>query len=141
MSGRLEGKVALVTGSDVIGEAIGIEFAKEGADVVVNYVTDHEGAAATERAIQESGRRAIVIQADLSQGERGGCRVVDAQSYVDRARDRNFHSRLPQSHPKDEGPRFIPSCLWSRSACFAPNVQAATLPLRKSRKAGIDEIP
>jgi glucose 1-dehydrogenase len=67
MAGRLEGKVALVTGSDSgIGQATAIEFAKEGADLLVHYFQDHEGASTTQKAVQDCDRNAVVIQADLS---------------------------------------------------------------------------
>jgi len=66
MSGRLEGRVAVVTGSDSgMGQATAIEFAKEGADVAVNYLHDREGAEETKRQVEQEGRRAIVVQADL----------------------------------------------------------------------------
>ncbi len=68
MAGRLQDKVALITGSDSgIGQATAIEFAKEGADVVVNYLEDQDGAEHTRRQVEAAGRRAIVVQADVSQ--------------------------------------------------------------------------
>lgn len=66
MSGRLENRVALITGSDSgIGQATAVEFAKEGADIVVNYLEDRDGAESTKRQVEEQRRRAIVIQADV----------------------------------------------------------------------------
>ncbi len=66
-TGRLEGKVALITGSDSgIGQATAIELAKEGADVVVHYLDDVDGAEHTRSQVEESGRRAVVVQADIS---------------------------------------------------------------------------
>jgi len=63
----LEGKVALVTGSDSgIGQATAIAFAREGADVVVHYLDDHDGAESTRRTVESAGRRAVVVQADIS---------------------------------------------------------------------------
>ncbi len=70
MTGRLDGKVALITGSDSgIGQATAIDFASEGADVVVTYLHDAEGAKQTQQAVEAAGRRAIVVQADLREEE------------------------------------------------------------------------
>lgn len=64
---KLQGKKALVTGSDSgIGQAIAITFGREGADVVVHYGNDQEGAQNTATQIQEAGGRAEILQADLA---------------------------------------------------------------------------
>ena len=64
---RLAGKVALITGSDSgIGQATAIEFAKEGADVVVHFLHDANGAEETRTAVTAEGGKAIVVQADVS---------------------------------------------------------------------------
>ena len=64
---KLQGKKALVTGADSgIGQAIAITFAREGADVVVHYGTDQEGAQSTAKQAQEHGVQAHVLQADLA---------------------------------------------------------------------------
>ncbi len=64
---RLEGKVALITGSDSgIGQATAIEFAKEGADVVVHFLHDADGAEQTRTTVTAEGGKAIVVQADVS---------------------------------------------------------------------------
>ncbi|MDQ2706777.1 MAG: SDR family oxidoreductase [Actinomycetota bacterium] len=67
MTGRLDGLVALITGSDSgIGQASAIEFAREGADVVVHYLHDKAGAEDTRKEIESLGRQAFVVQADIS---------------------------------------------------------------------------
>ena len=67
MTERLDDRIALITGSDSgIGQATAIEFAKEGADVVVHYLVDADGAEKTRAAVEAQGRRAIVVQADIS---------------------------------------------------------------------------
>ncbi len=63
----LAGKNALVTGGDQgIGQAIALKLAEEGADVVVNYRRNREGAEGTRTRIREMGRNSAAIQADVS---------------------------------------------------------------------------
>ncbi|MFC4144927.1 glucose 1-dehydrogenase [Micromonospora mangrovi] len=67
MTGRLTGRTAIITGSDSgIGQATAIEFGREGADVVVHYLEDHAGANHTRAEIEKTGRRAVVVQGDIS---------------------------------------------------------------------------
>lgn len=64
---KLEGKVALVTGgSQGIGQAIALRLAQEGADIIVNYRSHPETAEETKVKIEQMGRRAIALKADLS---------------------------------------------------------------------------
>jgi glucose 1-dehydrogenase len=66
--GRLAGVVALVTGSSKgIGRGIAERFAREGADIVVNYRSDREGAEEVVDAARAAGRRAIAVEADVSE--------------------------------------------------------------------------
>lgn len=64
----ISGKVALVTGaSRGIGRACAVKLAEAGADVVVNYVSSVDGARQTVEAVQQLGRRAIAVKADVSE--------------------------------------------------------------------------
>ncbi len=66
-SKKLDRKVALVTGGDSgIGRAVAVLFAREGADVAIAYLTEHEDARATKAAIEAEGRRCILISGDVS---------------------------------------------------------------------------
>ena len=70
MAGALEGQVAVVTGaSRGIGRACAIELAREGASVVVNYLSNADAAEATRDAIHEFGGTVVLVKADVSDAE------------------------------------------------------------------------
>jgi NAD(P)-dependent dehydrogenase (short-subunit alcohol dehydrogenase family) len=76
-SGRLEGKVAIITGADSgIGRAVAALYAREGADIAVLYLCEHDDATETVRIVEAEGRKAIAIAGDI--GDRQWCqRAVD----------------------------------------------------------------
>ena len=79
MSGRLAGKVAIVTGSGSgIGKSIAIRFASEGASLVVDYRNHIEQAQDTKAKVEAAGGKAILVQADVSI-------LTDTQNLVDQA--------------------------------------------------------
>src|SRR5689334_6413741 len=62
-SGRLEGKKALITGADSgIGRAVALAYAREGADVVVSYLSEDDDAKETQRLVEAAGRRCTLIR-------------------------------------------------------------------------------
>ncbi len=64
--GKLDDKVALITGSDSgIGQATAIEFAKAGANVVVTWHTDEAGANKTKKEVEAAGQKALIVQVDV----------------------------------------------------------------------------
>ena len=74
-SGRLAGKAAVVTGADSgIGKAVAIAFAREGADVVISYLDEHEDAEDTRKWVQDAGRTAVLVPGDLT--DAAHCRTV-----------------------------------------------------------------
>ena len=69
-SGKLEGKTALITGADSgIGRAVAVLFAREGADVAIAYLDEHEDAQGTKAAVEQEGRKAIVLSGDVADPE------------------------------------------------------------------------
>ncbi len=76
-SGKLMNKVAIVTGGDSgIGRAVAVAFAKEGADVVIPYLDEHQDAAETEQIINELGRQCLPLAVDLRDEEACHCVVA-----------------------------------------------------------------
>ncbi|MEW2295643.1 SDR family oxidoreductase [Streptomyces sp. NPDC006743] len=74
-SGRLAGKAAVITGGDSgIGRAVAIAYAREGADVLVSYLDEHEDARETERWVREAGRRCVLVPGDVA--DPAHCRSV-----------------------------------------------------------------
>jgi NAD(P)-dependent dehydrogenase (short-subunit alcohol dehydrogenase family) len=67
-AGKLEGKRALITGGDSgIGRAVAVLFAREGADVVINFLAEEQSdAEATKRAVEKEGRRCVLVAGDLT---------------------------------------------------------------------------
>jgi NAD(P)-dependent dehydrogenase (short-subunit alcohol dehydrogenase family) len=74
-SGLLDGRAAIVTGGDSgIGRAVAIAYAREGADVLISYLSEHEDAEETARWVKEAGRRAVTVPGDIQ--DAGHCRAI-----------------------------------------------------------------
>jgi len=73
--GRLLGKRAIITGADSgIGRAVAIAYAREGADVLVSYLNEHQDAEETERWVKQAGRKAVLVPGDVQRPEH--CRAI-----------------------------------------------------------------
>ncbi len=65
-AGKLQGKVALITGGDSgIGRAVAVHYAMEGADVAIVYLDEDEDAKETQRLVQEAGKQCLLIKGDI----------------------------------------------------------------------------
>ncbi len=74
-SGKLKGKKAIITGGDSgIGRAVAIAFAREGADLLIAYLNEHDDAQETQRVVKEAGRKAILMPGDIASPEH--CRAI-----------------------------------------------------------------
>ncbi|HLH45934.1 MAG TPA: SDR family oxidoreductase [Acidimicrobiales bacterium] len=79
---RLTGKAAVITGADSgIGRAVAIAFAREGADVLISYLDEHDDARATARLVEEAGRRAVLVPGDVAEPEH--CREIIARAVAE----------------------------------------------------------
>ncbi|RBY93399.1 NAD(P)-dependent oxidoreductase [Blastococcus sp. TF02-8] len=74
-SGRLTGKAAVITGGDSgIGRAVAIAFAREGADVLISYLNEHEDAQDTAKYVEQAGRKCVLVPGDIS--DRAHCKTI-----------------------------------------------------------------
>lgn len=77
--GRLQDRVAIITGGDSgIGRATAVAFAREGADVAILYLDEHQDAAETRRLVEKEGRRCLAIAGDI--GDESFCREAVRQA-------------------------------------------------------------
>jgi NAD(P)-dependent dehydrogenase (short-subunit alcohol dehydrogenase family) len=75
--GRLSGRVALITGADSgIGRAVALAYAREGADIAIAYLNEHEDAQETKRVVEAAGRKAVLVAGDLADAKECA-RIVD----------------------------------------------------------------
>ncbi|MDD3838052.1 MAG: SDR family oxidoreductase [Phenylobacterium sp.] len=74
-AGRLTDRKAIITGGDSgIGRAVAIAYAREGADVLISYLKEHEDAEDTRRMVEEAGRRCVLVPGDIS--DAAHCRTI-----------------------------------------------------------------
>jgi NAD(P)-dependent dehydrogenase (short-subunit alcohol dehydrogenase family) len=81
-SGRLKDMRAVITGGDSgIGRAVAIAYAREGADILISYLEEHEDAEVTKRAVEDAGRKAVLVAGDLQSATH--CRKVIEKAVSD----------------------------------------------------------
>jgi NAD(P)-dependent dehydrogenase (short-subunit alcohol dehydrogenase family) len=100
-SDRLKGKVALITGADSgIGRAVAALFAREGADVAILYLCEHDDAAKTKAIVEEEGRRAITIAGDV--GSKDFCERAVEQTVKELGRLDILVNNAAEQHPDED---------------------------------------
>jgi NAD(P)-dependent dehydrogenase (short-subunit alcohol dehydrogenase family) len=121
-AGRLDGKATVITGADSgIGRAVAIAFAREGADVVISYLSEHEDARETARWVEQAGRRAVLVSGDLA--DAAHCREVVAEAVEAFGRvDVLVNNAAFQMAEGRDSIEDIPDDEWDRT--FATNITA-----------------
>ena len=107
---RLAGKVALISGGDSgIGRAVAVAFAREGADVGILYLDEHDDADEAVRLVEAEGRRAIAIAGDL--GDPEFCRDAVAHTVEKLGRLDILVNNAAEQHPQPEPEEISPEQL------------------------------
>ena len=140
--GRLKDKVAIITGADSgIGRAVAIAFAREGADVAVAYLNEHDDAKETEKWVKQAGRRCLLIPGDISSEQHCQEVVLRAHSefgkldiVVNNAGTQTMHKSI-EEFPSDEWERTF------KTNVFAPFwICRAAVPLMPQGSAIINTV-
>ena len=119
-SGRLEGRAAIITGGDSgIGRAVALAFAREGADVLISYLSEDEDAQETLRLVHGAGRRAILVPGDIT--DEAHCKAI-----VEKAQSEFGHLDILVNNAAFQMPRDkiseVPSDEWDHT--FRTNIYA-----------------
>ncbi|QNG59621.1 SDR family oxidoreductase [Bacillus sp. PAMC26568] len=98
-SGKLLDKVAIITGGDSgIGRAVAVHYAKEGADVVVCYLNEHEDANETKRLVEQEGRQCHLMAGDI--GEEPYCRQIVSETVIKLGKIDILVNNAAEQHPQ-----------------------------------------
>ena len=99
-TGKLRGKVALITGGDSgIGRAVAISFAREGADIVILYLNEHQDANQTTRLVEKEGRRCLAIAGDV--GRKAFCDASVKKTIAEYGQLDILVNNAAEQHPQD----------------------------------------
>ena len=98
-SGKLQGRVALITGGDSgIGHAVAVAFAKEGADVAIVYHDAHEDAQRVKQEVEQQGRRCLAIAGDV--GDETFCQQAVKQAVQELGKLNILVNNAAEQHPR-----------------------------------------
>jgi NAD(P)-dependent dehydrogenase (short-subunit alcohol dehydrogenase family) len=99
-SGKLQDKVALITGGDSgIGRAVAVAFAKEGADVAINYLEEDKDAKETQRLVEEHGRKCLLLAGDI--GDEKVCQKLVEKTLRELGKLDVLVNNAAEQHPQD----------------------------------------
>jgi len=141
-SGRLAGKAALITGGDSgIGRAVALAFAREGADVLISYLDEHEDAKEAASWVEKAGKRVVLVPGDVFSEEH--CKELVARTVkefgkidilVNNAASRRLTNRSRRSARRSgitrSAPTSTPTSIWRRPRLDRCSRAAASSPLR-----------
>ena len=99
-AGKLQGKAALITGGDSgIGQAVAVLFAKEGADVAIVYLNEHQDAQKTRQMVEQEGRRCLTISGDI--GDPDFCKQAVQQAVDQLGKLDILVNNAGEQHPQE----------------------------------------
>ncbi|WP_339149609.1 MULTISPECIES: SDR family oxidoreductase [unclassified Sutcliffiella] len=97
---KLKDKVAIITGGDSgIGRAVAIYYAKEGADVVVVYLNEHEDAKETQKQVEQEGRKCHLLSGDI--GEEAFCKQIVDETMANFNKIDILVNNAAEQHPQE----------------------------------------
>jgi len=100
-SGKLEGKVALISGGDSgIGRSVSVLFAKEGADIAIVYLNEEQDAIETAKMVEAAGRRCLTMAGDI--GDKAFCERAVAQTVEEFGKLDVLVNNAAEQHPQKE---------------------------------------
>ncbi|MCQ4278204.1 SDR family oxidoreductase [Pseudomonas stutzeri] len=100
-AGKLTGKVAIITGGDSgIGRSVAVLFAREGADVAILYLDQHQDAEQTKRVVEEQGRKCLTFAGDVA--DRGVCRKVIDETLSEFGKLDILVNNAAEQHPQEK---------------------------------------
>jgi NAD(P)-dependent dehydrogenase (short-subunit alcohol dehydrogenase family) len=109
-SGKLEGKVALITGGDSgIGRSIAVYFAKEGCDISIVYLNEHEDAQQTRQMVEAEGRKCLILAGDI--GDPAFCESAISRTITELGKLDILINNAAEQHPKEKIEQISPEQL------------------------------
>jgi len=97
-SGKLDGRVALITGGDSgIGRAVAVQFAKQGADVAIVFLNEQGDAEKTKREVEDEGRRCLLIPGDV--GQESFCQCAERKTIDELGQLHVLVNNAAEQHP------------------------------------------
>lgn len=99
-SGKLKGKVALITGGDSgIGRAVSVHFAREGADIAIVYLEEHGDAKETKRLVEQAGQKCLLMNGDI--GNQSFCEAAATETIDNFKKIDILVNNAAEQHPQE----------------------------------------